>query len=180
MNKTVLKTKELLDLFLDCERLTLPEMVERLQMPKTSVYRMAQSLVALGFLQKRGDHYELGLALLTFGSLVAERLDIRRVALPVMERLKEATNEAVNLVIRDGDEALYIEKVETSEPVRVYTKVGRRAPARFAGLYGRKRASTLFGTNKTCQNRQKYRNGQAGVASAVGRRSETGLYGQLF
>ncbi|KAF6511418.1 MULTISPECIES: IclR family transcriptional regulator [Geobacillus] len=128
MNKTVLKTKELLDLFLDCERLTLPEMVERLQMPKTSVYRMAQSLVALGFLQKRGDHYELGLALLTFGSLVAERLDIRRVALPVMERLKEATNEAVNLVIRDGDEALYIEKVETSEPVRVYTKVGRRAP----------------------------------------------------
>lgn len=49
MNKTVLKTKELLDLFLDCERLTLPEMVERLQMPKTSVYRMAQSLVALGF-----------------------------------------------------------------------------------------------------------------------------------
>ncbi|MED3778156.1 IclR family transcriptional regulator [Geobacillus stearothermophilus] len=127
MNKTVLKTKELLDLFLDCERLTLPEMVERLQMPKTSVYRMAQSLVALGFLQKRGDHYELGLALLTFGSLVAERLDIRRVALPVMERLKEATNEAVNLVIRDGDEALYIEKVETSEPVRVYTKVGRRA-----------------------------------------------------
>ncbi|KAF0994900.1 IclR family transcriptional regulator [Geobacillus sp. TFV-3] len=128
MNKTVLKTKELLDLFLDCERLTLPEMVERLRMPKTSVYRMAQSLVALGFLQKRGDHYELGFAFLTFGALVAERLDIRRAALPVMKRLKEETNEAVNLVIRDGDEALYIEKVETSEPVRVYTKVGRRAP----------------------------------------------------
>ncbi|ABO66720.1 MULTISPECIES: IclR family transcriptional regulator [Geobacillus] len=128
MNKTVLKTKELLDLFLDCERLTLPEMVARLRMPKTSVYRMAQSLVALGFLQKQGDQYELGLSLLTFGALVAERLDIRRVALPVMERLKEETKEAVNLVIRDGDEALYIEKVETSEPVRVYTKVGRRAP----------------------------------------------------
>ncbi|KPC98130.1 HTH-type transcriptional regulator KipR [Geobacillus sp. BCO2] len=61
-------------MFLDCERLTLQEMVERLRMPKTSVYRMAQSLVVLGFLQKRDDHYELGLAFLTFGALVAERL----------------------------------------------------------------------------------------------------------
>lgn len=60
--------------------------------------------------------------------LVAERLDLRKIALPVMERLKEDTKEAVNLVIRDGNEAIYIEKVDTSEPVRVYTKVGRRAP----------------------------------------------------
>lgn len=53
MNKTVVKTMEMLKLFIDRERLTLQEMVELLQMPKTSVYRMAQSLVKLGFLQKR-------------------------------------------------------------------------------------------------------------------------------
>lgn len=128
MNKTVIKTMEMLKLFIDRERLTLQEMVELLQMPKTSVYRMAQSLVELGFLQKTNDYYQLGLAFLSFGMLVAERLDLRRIALPIMKRLKEETKEAVNLVIRDGDEAIYIEKVDTSEPVRVYTKVGRRAP----------------------------------------------------
>ncbi|GCD82328.1 IclR family transcriptional regulator [Parageobacillus thermoglucosidasius] len=128
MNKTVVKTMEMLKLFIDRERLTLQEMVELLQMPKTSVYRMAQSLVKLGFLQKTDDYYQLGLAFLSFGMLVAERLDLRKIALPVMERLKEDTKEAVNLVIRDGNEAIYIEKVDTSEPVRVYTKVGRRAP----------------------------------------------------
>ncbi|SFA49123.1 transcriptional regulator, IclR family [Parageobacillus thermantarcticus] len=128
MNKTVVKTMEMLKLFIDRERLTLQEMVELLRMPKTSVYRMAQSLVKLGFLQKTDDYYQLGLAFLSFGMLVAERLDLRKIALPIMKRLKEDTKEAVNLVIRDGDEAIYIEKVDTSEPVRVYTKVGRRAP----------------------------------------------------
>ncbi|WP_199427033.1 IclR family transcriptional regulator [Thermaerobacillus caldiproteolyticus] len=128
MNKTVVKTMEMLRLFVEHERLTLQQMVSLLQMPKTSVYRMAQSLLEMGFLQKIGDHYQLGLAFLSFGMLVAERLDLRQVALPVMRRIKEETKEAVNLVIRDGDEAIYIEKVETSEPVRVYTKVGRRAP----------------------------------------------------
>jgi IclR family transcriptional regulator, KDG regulon repressor len=128
MNKTVVKTMEILKLFIDHERLTLQEMVELLQMPKTSVYRMAQSLVELGFLHKTNDYYQLGLAFLSFGMLVAERLDLRQIALPIMQQLKEDTKEAVNLVIRDGDEAIYIEKVDTSEPVRVYTKVGRRAP----------------------------------------------------
>jgi IclR family transcriptional regulator, KDG regulon repressor len=128
MNKTVVKTLELLQLFTTHERLTLQEMVQLTKLPKTSVFRMAQSLVASGFLKKDGETYELGLSLLQLGCLVVERLDVRKVALPIMRQLKEETNEAVNLVIKDGDEAIYVEKVETSEPVRVYTRVGRRAP----------------------------------------------------
>jgi IclR family KDG regulon transcriptional repressor len=128
MNKTVVKTLELLQLFTTRERLTLQEMVQLTKLPKTSLFRMVQSLVATGFLKKEGEAYELGLSLLQFGHLVSERLDVRKVALPIMKQLKEETNEAVNLVIKDGDEAIYVEKVETSEPIQVYTKVGRRAP----------------------------------------------------
>lgn len=128
MNKTVVKTLELLQLFMTHEQLTLQEIVKLTKLPKTSVFRMVQSLVASGFLKKDGEAYELGVSLLQFGCLVAERLDVRKAALPIMKQLKEETNEAVNLVIKDGDEAIYVEKVETSEPVRVYTRVGRRAP----------------------------------------------------
>ncbi|WP_044895341.1 IclR family transcriptional regulator [Bacillus alveayuensis] len=128
MNKTAVKTLELLQLFTTHEQLTLQEIVKLTKLPKTSVFRMVQSLVASGFLKKEGEVYELGLSLLQLGSLVAERLDVRKEALPIMKQLKEETNEAVNLVVKDGDEAIYVEKVETSEPVRVYTRVGRRAP----------------------------------------------------
>lgn len=128
MNKTVIKTLGLLQLFMTYERLTLQEMVKLTKLPKTTVFRMIQSLEISGFLKKDEEAYELGLSLLQLGCLVAERLDVRKVALPIMKKLKEETNEAVNLVVKDGDEAIYVEKVETSEPIRVYTRVGRRAP----------------------------------------------------
>jgi IclR family KDG regulon transcriptional repressor len=128
MNKTVVKTLELLQLFTKYEQLTLQEIVQLTKLPKTSVFRMVQSLMAIGFLRKEGEAYELGLSLLQLGCLVAERLDVRKVALPIMKQLREETSEAVNLVVKDGDEAIYVEKVETSEPVQVYTRIGRRAP----------------------------------------------------
>lgn len=128
-NKTVLKALELLQLFLDHPQLTLQEAVHLSGQPKTSVYRMLMSLEEGGLL-KRTDvgAYELGLGFLQYGQAVSERMDIRREALPVMVRLNEEIGEAVNLIIRDGEEATYVEKVDTKEPIRVYTAIGRRAP----------------------------------------------------
>ncbi|KEO84727.1 IclR family transcriptional regulator [Tumebacillus flagellatus] len=128
-NKTVVKSVELLNLFLTNSRLTLTEMVQLLQAPKTSVYRMARSLEDMGFLTKGPDNkYALGLLFLQFGKLVSERLEVRHVALPIMKRLRDEVDEAVNLIIPDGGDAIYIEKLDTNHPVRVYTQVGRRAP----------------------------------------------------
>ncbi|WP_018131856.1 IclR family transcriptional regulator [Effusibacillus pohliae] len=128
-NKTVIKSMELLNLFLANDRLTLHEMAELSNLPKTSVHRMVGSLEEMGFLTRdQAGKYTLGLKFLQFGQLVAERLDIRHVALPVMRRLRDEVAEAVNLIVRDGNEAIYIEKVDTHQPVRVYTAIGRRAP----------------------------------------------------
>jgi DNA-binding IclR family transcriptional regulator len=48
-----------------------------------------------------------------------------------MKNLRDKVNECVQLVVRDGNEAIYVEKIEGDRPVRVYTRVGRYAP-----LYG--------------------------------------------
>ncbi|WP_338753760.1 IclR family transcriptional regulator [Bacillus sp. FJAT-52991] len=129
MNKTVLKSMEIIQLFFDEEQQTLQEIVEKTNLPKTSAYRMAESLYELGFLQKSDEGaYKLGLLFLQLGHLVSERLEIRKVALPIMNELKKETGEAVNLIIREKEEAIYIEKVDTTEHVRVYTQIGRRAP----------------------------------------------------
>lgn len=131
-NKTVVKSMDLLNLFRKHPKLSLSEMVQLSGIPKTSVHRMVSSLEDMGFLKKEENNkYSLGLLFLEFGQLVKERIDIRKVALPVMHSLREEAGEAVNLVIKEGNEAIYIEKLETMQPVRVYTKIGRRAP-----LYG--------------------------------------------
>ena len=136
-NKTVVKSLDLLNLFVENPKLSLNEMVQLSGIPKTSVHRMIGSLEDMGFLQKDAENkYSLGLLFLQFGQLVSERLDLRQVALPVMQVLRDDVEEAVNLIMKDGNETIYIEKLETTHPVRLYTKIGRRAPL-YAGACSR-------------------------------------------
>lgn len=131
-NKTVVRSMDILNLFRDHSKLSLDEIVQLSGMPKTSVHRMAGSLEDMGFLKKDTDgKYSLGILFLEFGQMVKERMDIREIALPTMNYLRDEANEAVNLVIKEGNEAVYIEKLDTMHPVRVFTKIGRKAP-----LYG--------------------------------------------
>lgn len=128
-NKTIIKSLDVLQLFYSHKELSLQEMVALSGMPKTSLHRLLGSLEEMGFLQRNESGlYELGLIFLRLGHLVAERLDIRNVALPIMRRVRDELEEAVNLVVRDGNDVIYIEKVDTRHPVRVYTRIGRRAP----------------------------------------------------
>lgn len=136
-NKTVVRSMDILNLFLAHSKLSFNEIVQFSGIPKTSVYRMVMSLEEMGLLDKDEDgKYSLGLLFLQFGHLVAERLDIRQVALPIMQKLHDEVGEAVNLIVQDGKEAIYIEKLDTKQPVRLYTAIGRRTPL-YAGACSR-------------------------------------------
>ncbi|GGA26541.1 IclR family transcriptional regulator [Paenibacillus physcomitrellae] len=136
-NKTVVRSMDLLNLFLSHHKLNINEMARLSGIPKTSVHRMIGSLEEMGLLSKDTEgKYSLGLLFLQFGNLVAERLDIRHTSLPVMEQLKDEIKEAVHLVLRDGRESIYIEKLDTDHPVRLFTKIGRKAPL-YAGASSR-------------------------------------------
>ncbi|MFE0507112.1 IclR family transcriptional regulator [Peribacillus butanolivorans] len=128
-NKTVVKSMQILNLFINHSKLTFNEMMELSGLPKTSLHRMIGSLEEMGFLTRDDDgYYSLGLIFLQFGQLVGERLDIRKIAYPIMKSLRDDVEEAVNLIVRDTNEAMYIEKVDTLHPVRLYTSIGRRSP----------------------------------------------------
>lgn len=136
-NKTVVRSMDILNLFLTHSKLSFNEIVQFSGIPKTSVYRMIMSLEEMGLLDKDEDgKYSLGLLFLQFGHLVAERLDIRQVALPVMQKLHDEVGEAVNLIVQEGKEAIYIEKLDTKQRVRLYTAIGRRSPL-YAGACSR-------------------------------------------
>ncbi|RHW37696.1 IclR family transcriptional regulator [Lysinibacillus yapensis] len=128
-NKTVVKSMNILNLFIVHSELTFQEIINLSGIPKTSVYRMLSTLEEMEFLVKGTDSkYRLGLLFLKFGHLVSSRLDIRKIAYPYMNELHNETKEAINLIIREGDEAVYIEKVDTQQKVRLYTAIGRKSP----------------------------------------------------
>lgn len=137
-NASSIKALRLLDLFTaGAPSLALEQIAALSGLPRSTAFRMVNALVTAGFLEavaERGSpkRYRLGLRLLELGEIVAEQLEIRRVALPFMVDLRDKVEEAVQLLVMDHGEAMYVEKVETTRPVRLYTRVGRRA-AVYAG-----------------------------------------------
>ena len=70
----------------------------------------------------------LGRKLVQLASKVRRNVDIREQALDVMEALRDAIGETVNLTVREGDEVIYIERVTTNRMMRVEQVIGSRAP----------------------------------------------------
>lgn len=66
--------------------------------------------------------------MLQLSARVGRQLDVRREAPPIMEWLRDEVGETVNLSLRDRDEVVYVERVSSSQMVRVEQVVGSRAP----------------------------------------------------
>ena len=60
-NKTVVRSMDILNLFLEHPELTFQEIIDLSLIPKTSVYRMLLTLEEMGFVEKGKDaKYRLG------------------------------------------------------------------------------------------------------------------------
>nr|CAA6827552.1 MAG: Transcriptional regulator, IclR family [uncultured Thiotrichaceae bacterium] len=95
----------------------------------STAYRILAALAHNQFVERdEGGGYRLGLRLLQLGVRLHSNLDLRALALPVLESLRDKLNESVNLTIREGDEVVYIEKATPNRMMHVQQMVGSRAP----------------------------------------------------
>jgi IclR family transcriptional regulator, KDG regulon repressor len=104
---------------------------KRLSVSKSTVHRLATTLVAEGLLEQNPEteRYRLGIALFTLGALVRRRLDISNEAKPLLSELRRVTNENVHLAILQGSHVTYIYDLESSHPVRLGSQLGTLKPA---------------------------------------------------
>ena len=95
----------------------------------STAFRILSSLAEQGLVERstRGN-YQLGIKLMQLGSRVRTGVDIRKIALPLMERLRDQLDETVNLTVREGDEVVYIERSLAKRMIRVEQVIGSRAP----------------------------------------------------
>jgi len=95
----------------------------------STAFRILASLAKQGFVERtsRGN-YQLGIKLMQLGSRVSVGVDVRKIALPLMEKLRDELDETVNLTVREGDEVVYIERTLARRMIRVEQVIGSRAP----------------------------------------------------
>ena len=110
-----------------------PELSKRIGIPRTTTFRLLQTLEALGFLERvNGDRYfRLSVAVLRLGFEYLSSLELTDVGTPILERLRDATGLSTHLLIRDQRDVVFVAKAQTHEPMfsSVKVHVGTRLPA---------------------------------------------------
>lgn len=132
MNNTLVKGLRLLELLASRSgTVGVSALAQELQMAPSNVHRLLQALIEMGYVAndgKRGQ-YRASLKIWELGAQALHRLDFREAAAPAMRWLLAETNETVHLSVLSGDEVVYIDKLDSPEPVRAYSVIGGRAPA---------------------------------------------------
>ncbi|WP_277188932.1 IclR family transcriptional regulator [Caballeronia sp. BR00000012568055] len=111
-----------------------PELSRRLDIPRTTVFRLLQTLESLGFLERAdsGDrNYRLGVAVLRLGFEYLSSLELTDHGLPLIEALRDDTGLSTHIVIRDGRDVVFVAKAQSHAAAfnAVKVNVGTRLPA---------------------------------------------------
>jgi DNA-binding IclR family transcriptional regulator len=106
-------------------------LAKRLGMAKSTVHRLATTLLSEGLLEQNPDNgkYRLGIALFRLGALVRRRMDVSTEARPYLFDLRETTGETVHLAILDGADIMYVYNLESTQAIRMRSDIGVRKPA---------------------------------------------------
>jgi IclR family transcriptional regulator, KDG regulon repressor len=112
------------------EGLSLAELTRRMDAPKSTIFSILQTLESERLVARdsRNGSYTLGIRLLEFGRIAADRFDLRVVAKPYLQGLNFEFDETIHLCILEDDQILYVECFESSKRLRINSVLGVRAP----------------------------------------------------
>lgn len=116
----------------EAPEMVLSEIANRADLDPGTVFRMVNTLVMLGYLERAGDtkRYRLTLKVLDLGFTAIGRMDLRDLARPVLLPLVGEINEAASVGVLDGTDVLYVERVQAGMArMGVDIRIGSRIPA---------------------------------------------------
>jgi DNA-binding IclR family transcriptional regulator len=108
---------------------TLAALARRAGAPKSSVLNLLSGMVESGYVLRDGQaRYHLGPSMITLAMSVVAKRGLSELARPVLERLVERTGETalVGTLAPDGEVAMYVDLVESRNPVRYTVSLGER------------------------------------------------------
>lgn len=128
--RSVRRAIRILEAFREGSSPTVTELSRTLKLPKSSVFELISTLAAEGVVRKEAssNRYRLGLRLVELARAASHDLDVRRVAHPLIEKLRDELNETVQLTVLDSEQILYVDGCESTRQLRTFFESGDRAP----------------------------------------------------
>ena len=107
--------------------LTLQELTAYSGLPRTTVFRLMQTLTSLNYVRfdKKTKEYFLGPKVMSLGFSTLATFDLKDMALPYLQELSEKSGQNVFMGILDETRMLYIERVTKRQLVQTSFSIGR-------------------------------------------------------
>jgi DNA-binding IclR family transcriptional regulator len=132
MEKTFLKGMKMLQTLASSDNPRgVSDLARELGLTKSNSHRLLKTLVSCGFAQSTADSgkYSATLKLWELGSQVLAKVDIKNVSGAFLQALADKTGESVHLSVFVENVVVYIDKIDSPQPVRAYSQIGKSAPA---------------------------------------------------
>ena len=129
--QSVDRALRILDLFDEhTTELKITDISDQIGLHKSTVHSLLKTLQQRGYINQNLENgkYGLGMKLFERGNYVIQSLDIRKLAKKYLMDLSAKTGQTTHLVILDGKEGTYIDKVEGPMAVILYSRIGKRIP----------------------------------------------------
>ena len=106
------------------------EIARRVNLGKSTVHRILASLMRVRFVRMdpATHQYTLGYGLLRLTSGVLRGSEVSMIALPHLRDLRRKTRETVTLNLRDNDQRVVVERLDTSHEIRYVAEIGWPLP----------------------------------------------------
>jgi len=128
--RSLAKGMHILELLSDNEALTVTQIAKLMNINRAGSHRFLSTLKELGYADKdESSRYYLTSKVIGLGMKVLDRFEIRKIARPFLQELSTKFNETINLGYFNGEEVLTIDKIESTEILRMDAGIGGREPA---------------------------------------------------
>ncbi|GEN32896.1 MULTISPECIES: IclR family transcriptional regulator [Aneurinibacillus] len=128
--RAVDRAMDILLCFIDQKELTLTEISHKIGLNKSTVYRLLGSLENKGFLTRNPDteKYQLGFRIWQLSASLPQGDDPATILLPEMIRLRDQVGETISLYVRNENERIRVQAVESNETIRRVAPIGAHLP----------------------------------------------------
>lgn len=108
--------------------LSITDISEMVNLHKSTVHRLLSTLIYKGYVvqDEETSRYKITFKLFELGSKKVHKLDLLKISRPYTKMLMESVNEVVHLVIMEGTDIVYIDKVEANNTISMSSRIGKR------------------------------------------------------
>lgn len=112
------------------EELGVSELSRMLEIGKSTVWKLLNTFENKGFLVQNpiSEKYSLSVQFYQVACQYYNQVSINKVVESFMEKLSRKYGETIHFAVRDGDEIVYVVKLDGTFNINICSRVGRRSP----------------------------------------------------